>query len=226
MGTKARGGLVLLIFALLIGTFGVYVAAFARHRPPSVSVVAGEDGVPTLVLQTVGSLGFGEKPDWPSYLVQRSDGSWEQTTVFTLPANSIVHVKVLQYDTQTGLRNNFFGQPQGLVDGAITIDTETVTGSDIVKTFSPDLAAHTFTVPGLEVSVPLVGVTNDAPNQCTVAPCDETNAHRTIEFDIQTGEPGRFRWQCFVPCAPGGFLYGNGGPMQTVGFMDGFVDVA
>jgi len=33
-----------------------------------------------------------------------------------------------------------------------------------------------------------------------------------------------YRWQCFVPCGLG-FLYGNGGPMQTIGFMDGFLEV-
>jgi hypothetical protein len=37
--------------------------------------------------------------------------------------------------------------------------------------------------------------------------------------------PGVFRWQCFVPCG-GGFLDGNGGPMQTIGFMMGNMEVA
>jgi hypothetical protein len=46
----------------------------------------------------------------------------------------------------------------------------------------------------------------------------------TIEFTFKTGARGTFRWQCFVPCAAG-TLNGNGGPMQTVGFMDGFVHV-
>jgi hypothetical protein len=33
-----------------------------------------------------------------------------------------------------------------------------------------------------------------------------------------------FRWQCFVPCAAG-FIQGFGGPMQTVGYMDGYLKV-
>jgi hypothetical protein len=37
--------------------------------------------------------------------------------------------------------------------------------------------------------------------------------------------PGQYPWQCFVPCALG-YLYGNGGPMQTLGYMDGFMKVA
>ena len=31
-----------------------------------------------------------------------------------------------------------------------------------------------------------------------------------------TPGPGQYPWQCFLPCGLG-FLYGNGGPMQTVG---------
>jgi hypothetical protein len=49
-------------------------------------------------------------------------------------------------------------------------------------------------------------------------------AHRTITFTFRTGAPGHFRWQCFVPCAAG-FIYGFGGPMQTIGYMDGFLNV-
>src|ERR1039457_6760360 len=35
---------------------------------------------------------------------------------------------------------------------------------------------------------------------------------------------GQYPWQCFLPCGLG-YLYGNGGPMQTVGYMDGFLKV-
>jgi len=61
-------------------------------------------------------------------------------------------------------------------------------------------------------------------NQCDAAPCPLAKAHRTITFSFRTGSPGRYRWQCFVPCAAG-FIYGFGGPMQTIGYMDGFLNV-
>ena len=57
------------------------------------------------------------------------------------------------------------------------------------------------------------------------APCPLSNAHRTITFTFHTDKPGEYRWQCFVPCAAG-WLYGFGGPMQTVGYMDGYLIVA
>jgi hypothetical protein len=49
-------------------------------------------------------------------------------------------------------------------------------------------------------------------------------AHRTITFTFHTGKSGHYRWQCFVPCAAG-WIDGFGGPMQTIGYMDGFLDV-
>jgi len=77
------------------------------------------------------------------------------------------------------------------------------------------LAAHTFTIPDLGVSVPLEGVADNAP----------ANAQEVIEFDfVVPDKPGLFRWQCFVPCAAG-TLYGNGGPMQTLGYMAGELQV-
>ena len=223
VGTRTRIAVVVAIFVAFVGAFVAYVAVFARYKTPSVAVTVDGDGNATLVLQTVGTLGHGHHGDWPSYLVQRPNGSWERATTFRVPANSTVRVKVLEYDTQTGLRNNFFALPQGLVDGEMTIDDGSST--ETVSTVDPVTVAHTWTIPGMGISVPLVGVANDAPNQCTTAPCDESTAHRTIEFVIRTGEKGHFRWQCIVPCAPGGFLFGNGGPMQTVGYMGGYVDV-
>src|SRR5918996_1663831 len=76
----------------------------------------------------------------------------------------------------------------------------------------------------LGVFVPLPGVADNAPNQCSEAPCTEEQAHRTITFTFRTGKKGRYRWQCFVPCAAG-FIAGFGGPMQAFGYMAGYLDV-
>ena len=61
---------------------------------------------------------------------------------------------------------------------------------------------------------------DDAPKQCDVAaPCPLSAAHTVTTFTFHTGKAGWYRWQCFVPCAAG-WLMGNGGPMQTVGYME------
>jgi hypothetical protein len=172
-----------------------------------------------LTLQTVAAVGptLAPHPDWVSYLIRDSSGHWRRTTVFTLPAHALIHVTVYNFDGASGLRNPFLGQPQGLV-GKEIVDGKAVTA------FAPDQPSHTFAVPELGVLVPIAPVGDDAKNQCGYAPCTMSMAHRTITFTFRTGKPGRYRWQCFVPCAAG-FLYGFGGPMQSVGYMDGFLNV-
>ncbi len=83
--------------------------------------------------------------------------------------------------------------------------------------------AHTFSIPTLGINVPLYGNNGNA-NLCSAAPCTTSSPHNVIKFSFKTPGPGQYAWQCFVPCA-GGFLYGNGGPMQTIGYMDGFLKV-
>jgi hypothetical protein len=172
-----------------------------------------------LTLQTVAAVGpkLAPNENWVSYLV-REQGTWHRSTVWTLPANSTVRVTVYQYDGKSGLRNPFLAQPRGVVGNTFKVDGKTL---DVLN---PDDASHTFAIPGLGVIVPLEGVDDNAKNQCEYAPCDTSMAHRTITFAFRTGKPGHYRWQCFVPCAAG-FLYGFGGPMQTIGYMDGFVNV-
>ena len=172
-----------------------------------------------LTLQTVAAVGpqLAPHPDWVSYLVRDDSGHWRRSTIFTLPANSLVHVTLYNFDGASGLRNPLLGRPTGLV-GNEMVDGKALT------VMPPDQPSHTFAVPALGVLVPVAPVADDAKNQCDYAPCAMSNAHRTITFTFRTGKPGRYRWQCFVPCAAG-FVYGFGGPMQSVGYMDGFLNV-
>ena len=93
-----------------------------------------------------------------------------------------------------------------------------------MRSINPDDASHTFVVPQLGVFVPLLGVAANAKNPCGYAPCGLSFDHHKITFTFRTGGKGRYRWQCFVPCAAG-TLFDFGGPMQTLGYMDGFLDV-
>jgi len=203
---------------------GFYVASWATSFPKTVAAastrtVAGVSGT-QLTLQTVAAIGpkySPSHPDWVSYLVL-DHGRWVHSTIFKVPANSLVHVTVYQYDSDTGLRNPFLSQVQGTIGGTVTIDGKTTTG------INPEEASHTFAVPQLGLFVPLPGVPEEAKSPCAFAPCTLSDAHRTITFAFRTGARGRYRWQCFVPCAAG-WIFGNGGPMQTLGYMDGFLEV-
>lgn len=207
----------------VLGTLiGLYVAVWAKSFPRTIAAAAAPaNAEASLTLETVAAVGkklSPTHPDWVSYLV-RTEGRCVRSTVFKLPANSTVHVTIYQFDTPTGLRNPFLSQVEGTVGGTATLDGKTF------KAIPPEEASHTFAVPELGVFVPLSGVPEEAKNQCEEGPCETSMAHRTIEFSFHTGAPGRYRWQCFVPCGAG-WLLGNGGPMQTVAYMDGFIDVA
>jgi len=218
--SKKLAGVVaaVVVAGVLIGFYvaGYLVGNTGSYQPP---VKAAATPSVNLTLQTVAAVGPTEAPNhpsWVSYLV-RENGAWKRTTVWRLPAHALVHVTIYNFDGASGLRNPFLGRPQGLV-GPEVVDSKPLLA------MPPDQPSHTFAVPALGVLVPIAPVGDDAPDQCDYAPCPMTNAHRTITFTFRTGEPGHYRWQCFVPCAAG-FLYGFGGPMQTIGYMDGFLNV-
>lgn len=199
------GGVV--VVGVLVGFF---VTRFLNPTPPQITASTTSqtlEGRPVVdfdltTVAAVGSAGQGqgEHPNWVGYL---------PTTYLKVPAGAVVHMTIHQEDGQTGLRNEYFGLVRGTVN-----DQMTVSGK-VMGALDPSLAAHTFTVPDLGVSVPLEGVADDAP----------ANAQIVVEFDfVVPSTPGVFRWQCFVPCAAG-TLYGNGGPMQTLGYMAGELQV-
>ena len=215
---RVRGAAVAVTFSGLVALVVLYVVFFLTSAPAAISAVVS-NGTARLTLQTVASYGHHPFPDWVSYLAKDSSGRWKHTTIFKVPAHTLVKVTIYQYDGASGLRNNFLAEVSGTQGGV-----EVINGKP-VSTINPDDAAHTFSVPDLDINVPMPGVADNAKNQCTVAPCTLAEAHNTITFSFVSPGPGTYRWQCFVPCALG-FLYGNGGPMQTIGYMDGLIEVA
>jgi len=205
---------------------GLYVSRLTTEAgSPSYTVpVKTVNGKPVvdLTIETVAAVGpelSPSHPDYVSYLIRNTEGKWVRSTVWRLPAHATVHVTIYNFDGASGLRNAYLARPQGVDGNVMIVDGKTL---DVI---SPDDASHTFAVPAYGLIVPVAPVADDAKNQCGYAPCALSTAHRTIQFTFHTGNAGHFRWQCFVPCAAG-WLYGFGGPMQTIGYMDGFLNVA
>jgi hypothetical protein len=212
--------LVAVLGAVVIVAFAIslYVDKFTRSPTPVAAIQTGPAPA-HLQLATAPAVGdLGGNPTWVSYLA-REDGEWKHTSEYDLPAHSLVRITIYQFDSATGLRNPFLSQVQGTVEDVMRVNGKTTRAID------PDQASHTFTVPQLGIVVPLPGVAANAKDQCEEMPCSFEQAHQTVSFSIRTGEPGQYRWQCFVPCAAG-FIQGLGGPMQTIGYMDGFLNVA
>jgi hypothetical protein len=105
--------------------------------------------------------GGGPHPDWVKYC---------PSTTIKVPAHSTVTVTIDQYDSATALHNPLFAKVRGTVGGTMTVNGRTMTQ------VSPDAPGHTFTIQTppntsegqLFVSVPLLGVPDDAPNVVTI----------------------------------------------------------
>jgi hypothetical protein len=207
---------------VLIGLYAVKLTQDAGSPAYTVPVQSqGGHKVVDLQLETVAAVGpqlSPAHPDYVSYLVRGTNGNWLRRTVWRLPANATVHVTIYNFDGASGLRNPLYGRPLGVDGNVMLVDGKTL------RVLPPDDASHTFAVPAYGLVVPVAPVADDAKNQCGYAPCAMSMAHRTIKFTFHTGKAGHFRWQCFVPCAAG-WIDGFGGPMQTIGYMDGFLDV-
>ena len=215
-----RSILVLSATALVVAAIAAYVVLYLTNVPDSARAAQTSPGHAQLYLATVPAAeGTDPHNSWVSYYQTNVNGTnWQHKTTFVVPAHSLVTVTLFQYDGDSGLRNPFISQAIGTVGGTFQLNNQTTTA------INPDTASHVFAIPQLGLSVPLQGVDGNAKNQCGNAPCTLKNAHNTITFTFRTGAAGLFRWQCFVPCAAG-YVQGWGGPMQTVGYMDGFLKV-
>jgi hypothetical protein len=212
------------LLALVAGFLVAFVFQFPKiggegvgllNQPLVATAGQGGPGV-SLHLETVASVNAAiafprpndPHPTWVSYL---------PTTTFNVPANTLVTITIDQEDTPSGLRNPYWAQAQGIV-GPFHMtyfdDTGAPQAGDFTKLDDASTLAHTFAIPDLGVFVPLQGLNASAP----------AGSANEITFSFRTGKAGVYRWQCFVPCGAG-TIYGNGGPMQTLGYMGGFLVV-
>jgi hypothetical protein len=234
VGKGGRIGVTLVLFLLAAVGAAAGIKALL-YSPPQINFSAGANGQVNVTLETVGSYGSGAHPTWVSYLIQNPQGQWVHSTIFQVPANKQINVTIDQFDSGSPLRNQQLGQVTGTIGNVATLKCSDATqGAPCGTTFkvinsnAGNGVGHTFSIPTLGISVPLYGNSGSA-NLCAAAPCLPSNtsyAHNTVSFSFMSPKgPGNFAWQCFVPCALA-WLFGNAGPMQTVGYMGGFMKVA
>lgn len=159
----------------------------------------------------------GEQAEWVSYC---------SSTTLEVPSNSLVTVVINNYDEATTLVNSYFRQVQGTVGGVELVNNQPM------SQVNADNVSHTFTLQSMPetnnplfVSVPIVGVADDAPNAVTIAG-NQYPKPNVISFQFLSGQAGTYVWHCYDPCgedraAP----YGFSGPMSTTGFMAGTLTV-
>ena len=222
MNRSAKSAIVGGILAVAVSLVVFTTMAFLRTNPPTIDFTASHQaGTPlNMEIQTVGTIGFSAHPTWVSYLTRDPQGQWVHTTLWQVPAHTLIHMTILQYDSGSPLRNQEIGQVTGTVGSEMTVNGKAI---KVYNSNAGNGVAHTFSIPTLGINVPLVGNSGNA-NLCGAAPCTTKSPHNVIKFSFRTPGAGEYPWQCFVPCGLG-FLYGNGGPMQNIGYMDGFLEV-
>lgn len=236
MSLPARIVTLLVAFAAVVAG-GVFLTVYYLGSNPSTVnfVPEASGGQVNVVLQEDPQNTVTSTPDWVSYFVQDPvTRKWVHTTVFQVPANTRVNMTILGYDGCTPLRNNFWSRVQGTAGNTVTVQQFKTVGQplgapqtkSVIDSWKRCSVGHTFAIPGLHVFVPVASPNTLLFNNaaCGVSPCT-SGPHSMEKFSFMTPKHGgTFRWQCFVPCG-GGFVDGNGGPMQTLGFMMGNMEV-
>jgi hypothetical protein len=223
----------LVAFAAVVVGAAFIVVHFLLGSPPTVSYSAS-GGVVNVVLQEDPQNNTATQPQWVSYYVQDpTSKQWVHTTLFSIPKGTTVHMTILGYDGCTPLRNNFWSQVQGTIGGTVNLSVVNNKGVatptrpvSVINSWAGCTVAHTFAIPALNLFIPVASpnAIDSANNLCGTSPCT-SGPHAVETFSFKAPDHGGiFRWQCLVPCG-GGYIDGNGGPMQTIGFMTGNMEV-
>jgi hypothetical protein len=240
VSVPARIAVLLVAFVAVVAGAVFVVAHYVVGDLPTVDFTsAAHGGQVNVVLQEAPVNTVSSHPDWVSYFVQDpSTHQWVHTTLFKLPAHTQVNMTILGYDGCTALRNNYWSQIQGTFGNKVTVQQFKTVGQplgpprrySVIDSWANCNVAHTFAIPSLHLFVPIASPVTAlfASSACGVAPCTSgPHSMETFKFMTPALKPGTtaiFRWQCFIPCG-GGFVFGNGGPMSTIGFMTGNMEV-
>jgi hypothetical protein len=221
-------------FLVVVGVV-IFVALYYVGAQSSLPVVAytASAGQVNVVLQEDPQNNSASKPDWVTYYVQNPvTHEWQHTTLFSVPAHTRVNVTIYGYDGCTPLRNNFWSQVLGTIGGTVNVQQFNkgrplgpARNTSVINSWAGCNVAHTFAIPNLGVFVPVASPSATA-TLCSSSPCTPASGAYSLEkFSFMSpAHTGIWRWQCLIPCG-GGYIDGNGGPMQTVGYMTGEMTV-
>lgn len=225
MSLPARVVSLVVAFLAVLAVALFVVIHYFLGGPPTVDYAAGvtadQGATVRVVMQEDPQNTVSTHPDWVSYFIQDpTTKKWVHTTLFKVPAGSRIDMTILGYDGCTPLRNPYFGKVTGTLGGVEDVDGKPVSQ---INSWSGCNVGHTFSIPGINLNVPMATPSLTA-NLCGTSPCT-SGPKETVTFSFMTPRnAGTYFWQCRVPCG-GGFVDGFGGPMQTIGFMMGNMEV-
>ena len=153
----------------------------------------------------------------PAYFILQN-GQIQPATVIQVPAYRWVLLTIVNYDdgnatvpanylNVAGTKNDTITIIDNNVVNATNINTSTINiqnGAETVSSISTNVISHTFTVPDLNINIPVALLT-------------------TEQAYIYFSQPGTFNWRCMVSCGSGSS--GWDGAMSTNGWMQGVLQV-
>ena len=222
--------LIVAFFALAAFCAFVVVQYFLASTGPPVEnftahVIPDTGAAVNVVMQEAPQTTVTTNPDWVTYFILNPQTrTWVHTTNFEVPAGSRVTITILGFDGCTPLRNQLWGQVTGVIGNVMSVNGHLVRR---LNSWARCTVAHTFAIPALGLNIPVASPTSFAANSdlCSTSPCTLDDPHKVVRFSFLTPRtPGVYFWQCRIPCGLG-YLDGNGGPMQTIGYMTGNMQV-
>ncbi len=197
------------ILALVVAASLVWVASVAAPGPAGTPPASGTY-VLTLV-ETMDNLFNASAPAQPRFFVMSANGL-VPATMITIPSDTDIELVIMSYDMGASPPPPSYDQVTGTTDGRMTlINGTTASGTDPTASWGANVSsvpgsmiAHTFTVPSLNLNIPVVSG-------------DTEIAHFTAHTK------GTYTWLCATPCGTG--ADGMGGAMAAQGWMLGQLTV-
>ena len=228
MSVPVRVGTLLVAFLAVVGGAIFVVIHFFLSGPPVVAYTASATSAGPavhVVMQEDPQNSVTNRPDWVSYFIRNPrTRAWVHTTLFQVPSGARVDVTILGYDGCTPLRNPYWGKVTGTIGNVAFVNGRPVS---FLNSWSQCSVGHTFSIPGIGLNVPVASPTTLAANNnlCGTSPCT-SGPHTVVRFSFMAPrQAGDYFWQCRIPCGLG-YLDGFGGPMQTIGYMTGQMEVS
>ena len=211
-------GSMLVLLVVGIGIGWGFQGASAPGSGGAVTTTTQVQGVDSVTLVvTTGSIYNSTVGDQPAFFVLTSDGL-KSSANLAFPANTLIKLTIVNYDDgNASLTSNQYTKVTGTVNGTMTFANNddvnatqgaggiVLRGGETVSNVSADMIAHTFTIPSLNINIPIP-------------------VSSTVVAYIKIAQTGTFSWYCETACGAGtdGIL----GAMDTAGWMTGHVDVS
>ena len=228
MSLPARVTTLVIAFALVVAGVVFVVINYVLAQPTVEDYTPyASGGQVNVTMETAPQTTVTNKPDWVTYFIMDpKTRQWVHTTFFKVPPATRVNVTIDGYDGCTPLRNPYWGRVTGVIGNTAYANGVPYTQ---LNSWSGCTVQHTFAIPELGINVPIASPTTLSENRhlCSTSPCTPSSGpHQVVTFSFMTpASGGTYHWQCLIPCGLG-YLDGNGGPMSTLGYMTGQMEVA